>query len=149
MRRVIYAARLGFIGVLGISTLGFAIGIAPASIPKIQNPAPVKGAVEGTVLDPNGNPAASIVVKFTVKKGAQVGNGNLSICPGNQTPLPMGPRSDRTVGTTRTDANGRYTYAIDPGNYKLIVARKEETGEAYVFVESNKVLTMNNQMRKR
>jgi|GEM_PF-2881453 len=152
MRKFLNGARLGLVAVLGISALGFSLGSAPAPMPTFEDPAPApaaKGTVTGTVTLADGKPAAAIVVRFTVKKGSQVGDGNLSIGPAGSDPLPMGPGkgADRTVGTARTNAEGIYTFEIEPGSYKLIVANTAQSGTASAGVEPGKVTTVNIQMK--
>jgi len=114
---------------LGVAALGIVVacGIKPAVEEK-----PPNGTISGLILLPNGNPAPGVTVKVV----APLAGGG----PGN-------PR-DRTINSTRTDAQGRYTIDVRPGFFKVVAKKLGAQGQADVEVIAGTKIEVDVMMEK-
>lgn len=138
---------------LGLATLSLVGAGSINPIPMFEDqpqPEAPKGTVTGIVTF-EGNPAAGVTVKVTAPRTGQGGEGKFeSTDPFGPDPLPMGPSKarDRTVASTRTNAEGRFTVEVPPGNYNLVAMKLGAKGEAKVEVVAGSTKEQNIEMKK-
>lgn len=83
------------------------------------------GRIDGRVIDASGKPAASEWVELFVDVGSS-------------------PDSDRrpSIGSERTDADGRFRFLIGPGSYRVAPSRDASSAGATVAVKADETRTV-------